>query len=94
MAGISLEIHIVRPLAAGELLALDSLNSEGTDHKPHYQEKKKPQNDHRGFLNDGLLFCVTVGSNCNRCVTVTEYEGAVFILEANANKQSKNVTKF
>lgn len=42
-------------LTARELLALDSLNSEETDHKPHHQEEK-PQNGDIGFLNDGLLF--------------------------------------
>jgi len=33
-------MRIVRTFAARELLALGSLNSEETDHKPHYQEKK------------------------------------------------------
>lgn len=56
---------------AGELLARDSLNSEKTDHKPHYEEEK-PHSDHIGFLNDGLLVCVTVSSNCKPCITVTE----------------------
>lgn len=63
---------------ARELLALDSLNSEETGHKPHYQEEK-PRNDDIGFLNDGLLFCVAVGSNRKPCITVTECDSALFI---------------
>lgn len=69
MIGISLDMCCKDICSAREWLALDSLNSEKTDHKPHYQEKK-PQNDHIGFLNDSLLFRVTVGSSYKPCITV------------------------
>lgn len=72
-----LQVRIVRTLAARELVALSSLNSEERDHKPQSQEK--PQNDHLGFHNDSFRFCVTAGSNSKPCVTVTEYDSALFI---------------
>lgn len=63
-------------------MALDSLNSREADHKPHSQKEKSHKIIMLVSLNDGLLFCITVGSNCKPCMTVTEYNTALLVQKA------------
>lgn len=44
-------------------------------------------------LNEGLLFCIAVGSNCKPCMTVTEYNTAFFCAEISHQKPTANAHK-